>query len=160
MASGRFDPAALDGPLQPLEDLPRELWLQSITNSIGTLPERLQGVLALRKALLQGLLPQTFDTLWPTDSVGQAFRRELAALSLPDNCRYSNELTDHVIRSLLWHSDRIIDYTEGRSHQEAVEIAAKAFADDWQQLADEVKALVYVFDDLGAVMDTSAWNRL
>jgi uncharacterized protein with von Willebrand factor type A (vWA) domain len=158
MASGRFDPAALDGPLQPLEDLPRELWLQSITNGIGTLPERLQGVLALRKALLQGLLPQTFDTLWPTDSVGQAFWRELAALSLPDNCRYSNELTDHVIRSLLWHSDRIIDYTEGRSHQEAVEIAAKAFADDWQQLADEVKALVYVFDDLGTVINFTRWD--
>jgi uncharacterized protein with von Willebrand factor type A (vWA) domain len=158
MASSRFDPRALETPLRPLDQLPRNLWQPSIINSVGALPSRLQGIGMLRRALAQGQLPEAPFTLWPTEPLAGPLMRALSDLRLPVYCRGSPTLTDQVVRSLLGHVDRMIDLLDQFSSGAAAEKIAEAFVTDWQERTDEIHEIQYIFDDLGALVGLDNWD--
>lgn len=157
-ASG-FDPDALDVPLAPLDDLPRGLWLPGIINSVGTLPPRLQGLAALRRELIAGQLPEQSMLPWPLAPVANPFLERIARLGLPAFCLQREDVADQVLRVMLWHADRIIDYLDECDLDTAASRAADAFFAEWEQMAEEIKEVLFVFDDLGDALKFNRWDE-
>lgn len=152
-----FDPDALETPLAPLDELPRGLWLPGIINSLGSLPRRLAGLTALREHLLAGELPGT-HTPWPIPAALPLFLCQLEALQLPALCKLQEDVTDQVLKSLLWHTDRIIDYREEMDEAAALARAAQAFHGDWERMAAELRDVLFVFGDLGDAVKFNRWD--
>jgi uncharacterized protein with von Willebrand factor type A (vWA) domain len=148
-------PDFLDAPLAPLEALPRSLWLQGMINSVGHLHPRLNGLVALRDALLAGELPGVPE--WPAPPVLEPFLKKLTELELPRYARNRQDVAEKVVQTMLWHSDRIIDYREQSDHAQAARRAADAFAEEWRIAAGEIDELLYVFGDLGDAMKGERW---
>jgi uncharacterized protein with von Willebrand factor type A (vWA) domain len=153
-----FDPYALDAPLAPLEDLPRELWLQSIINSLGELLSRLKQMPELRDALVRGEAPCVDGLAWPPPPAAAAFLAKIASLGLPRYCEHHEDVAGQVLRAMLWHSDRIIDYQDEYGREAAIQRAAQAFHDEWQEMSGEIEALLFVFDDLGDALKFNRWD--
>ena len=153
-----FNPDALESPIAALDDLPRTLWLQGIVNSMGPLPSRLRGLVSLRQFLVSGSLPRVDEIHWPVGPAASAFIACLGKLRLAEYCRYSEQLTDQVIQSLLWHTDRIVDYRDVMTEPDAVKTAAEAFYADWNARAEQMEQLLYVFDDIGAAINFDRWD--
>ena len=153
-----FNTDALEGPIAALDDLPRPLWLQGIVNSVGSLPSRLHGLVSLRRLLVSGSLPGLDETRWPVGPAASAFITCMGKLRLADYCRYSEQLTDQVIQSLLWHADRIVDFRDVMNEPDAVQNAAAAFYADWSARAEQMEQLLYVFDDIGAAINFDRWD--
>jgi uncharacterized protein with von Willebrand factor type A (vWA) domain len=152
-----FAPDSLDQPIAALDALPRGLWLPGIVNAIGKLPRRLAGIDALRRALLDGALPQPWS--WPAGGVLAAFRETFVALDLPRYCLRQEDVTAQVLRSLLWHTDRIVDYRDqGDDEPQAVQRAARKFHDDWRRTSGEMDELIEVFGDLGDALQLHRWD--
>jgi uncharacterized protein with von Willebrand factor type A (vWA) domain len=158
MEHPRFDPHALETPLRPLDQLPRSLWQQSIINSVGALPSRLQGIGMLRRALVQGQVPEAPHISWPIEPLAGPLMRALTDLRLAVYCRGSPTLTDQVTRSLLGHADRMIDLLDQFSPEAAAEKIAEAFVADWQERTDEIHEIQYIFDDLGSLVGLDNWD--
>ncbi len=152
---GGFSPDALDAPLASLDELPRSLWLQGIINSVGKLPGRLAGLSSLRRSLSQGNLPPAAE--WPVPPVADPFLHKVAELELPRYCREREDVADQVVQSLLWHSDRIIDYLHEHDLDQAVARAAEAFAAEWRSTTGEMDELLYVFGALGDTLKGERW---
>ena len=154
-----FDPDALEVAVASLDHLPRGLWLRGIVNSVGCLSRRLHGLVALRKFLIAGLLPAAGEADWPSGPAGSAFISSLGKLRFADYCRYSEELRDHVVRSLLWHADRIIHRLDRMSESEAAARAADDFHADRRIRADQMEHVLYVFDDIGDAINFDRWDE-
>jgi len=152
---GGFAPDALDAPLAPLDELPRSLWLQGIVNSVGTLPLRLAGLTSLRQALIRGSLPAGAD--WPVAPVAAPFLAKIAELELPRYCHEREDVVDQVVQSMLWHTDRIIDYLHDQDPDQAVTRAADAFAAEWRATTGEMDELMFVFGALGDTLKGERW---
>ncbi|MGB8855407.1 MAG: VWA domain-containing protein [Burkholderiales bacterium] len=153
-----FDPNALEAPLQPLDDLPRNLWLQGIINSSGSLPARLFGVASLRSKLQAGTVPDASAASWPAGGLSVPLLRALKILGLARYCEGSEILTNQVVQSLLWHADRMIDLLDEFDPPAAAEKIAEAFSADWQMRTDILSDIHYVFDDLGGVPGFDNWD--
>jgi uncharacterized protein with von Willebrand factor type A (vWA) domain len=154
-----FDPDALDAPLAPLDDLPRGLWLPGITNSVGTLPPRLQGLTQLRRQLITGEMPQESALPWPLQPVAGPFLERIARLRLPEFCLQRDDVADQVLRVMLWHCDRIVDYLDECDPDTAAGRAADAFFAEWEQMAEEISEVLFVFDDLGDALKFNRWDE-
>ncbi|GAB4435981.1 MAG: hypothetical protein OHK0026_00710 [Rhodocyclaceae bacterium] len=155
---GGFVPDALEAPLAPLEALPRSLWLQGIVNSAGRLHTRLAWLAELRGGLTAGMLPPVERWLWPAGKPLEVFAAALAELELARYCEGREEVTDQVLASLLFHTDRIIDYRNEWDEDGAIEEAARAFRADWKERTGEIGELVYVFGDLGEALEHDRWD--
>ncbi|MGB7990121.1 MAG: VWA domain-containing protein [Candidatus Methylophosphatis roskildensis] len=151
-----FDPAALDAPLAALDQLPRGLWLCGIVNSLGRLAPRLDALLALRSELLAGRLPAHCD--WPLGSVLPLLIHSVAEFDLPALCEHHEDIADQVLRSMLWHTDRIIDYRGSMSEDAAAQQAAQGFRDEWEPMAHEIRDLLFVFGDIGDLVKFNRWD--
>lgn len=148
-----MNPDTLDIALRPLDALPRGLWLPGIINGVGGLVDRLQGLLSIRHTLLQGALPPAAAWGWPTDPLLRAFHPACEALGLAGYCDDNDEVTDQVLRSLLWHVDRIAGFIDrGATEEEAIAHALASFRDDWSHRTGEMDELIYVFGDLGDLL--------
>jgi uncharacterized protein with von Willebrand factor type A (vWA) domain len=158
MPQPSFDPNALESPLKSLDNLPRNLWLQSIINSVGVLPKRLEGVAALRKSLLAGSVPDAPFVLWPAGPLTIPLLRELRYLDLAQYCQGSEALTSQVLQSLLWHADRIIDLLDEFDPHAAADKIAEAFSADWRERTDVLRDIHYIFDDLGNLDGLDNWD--
>jgi len=155
---GGFVPDALEAPLAPLDALPRLLWLQGIVNSVGRLHSRLAWLAELRAALLAGAAPPRSRWRWPTGKVLDAFGPALEELDLARHCKGREEVADQVVKSLLFHTDRIVDYRNEWDEDAAIEQALRAFRADWQDRAGEIEELVYVFGDTGDALKHDRWD--
>jgi len=151
-----FSPYALDAPLAPLDDLPRGLWLPGIINSNGQLHPRLDELLQLRQQLLAGDLPTR--PAWPLAPVSARFFEKIVLLDLLKYCRYHEEVTDQVLRTMLWHIDRIIDELDVFDLPTAAQRAADAFYAEWREMAEEIKEILRVFDELGDELRFNRWD--
>ena len=158
MPQPSFDPHALESPLKSLDLLPRNLWLQSIINSVGGLPKRLEGIAALRKSLLSGSVPDAPFVVWPAGPLTIPLLRELRYLELAQYCQGSEALTNQVLQSLLWHADRIIDLLDQFDPNTAAEKIAEAFSADWRDRTDVLRDIHYIFDDLGNLEGLDNWD--
>ncbi len=151
-----FDPDALDAPLAALDELPRGLWLGGLINSLGRTAPRLDALLALRGELLAGRLPT--HCAWPQGSVLAPLLAQLAELDLPALCEHHEDIADQVLRSLLWHTDRIIDYREFMDDDAAAEKVAQGFRDEWEPMSRELREVLFVFGDIGELVKFNRWD--
>ena len=151
-----FDPDALDAPLAALDELPRGLWLASLINSLGRTASRLDALLALRGELLAGRLPTRCE--WPLGSVLPLLLAQLADLDLPALCEHHEDIADQVLRSLLWHTDRIIDYREFMDEGAAARKSAEGFRDEWEPMSRELREVLFVFGDIGELVKFNRWD--
>jgi uncharacterized protein with von Willebrand factor type A (vWA) domain len=151
----------LEAPLAPLERLPRALWLWSLVHSQGSVVPRLGGIEALRDALLAGTLPAPDDWRWPAPALAAEVGAALRELELPRYCRQHPDLTDTVLRSLLWHLDQIVDHIDrGATEDRAVALVIERFREDWKERCGELDELVAVFGDLGDLGKNMRWDLL
>ncbi len=79
---GGFVPDALEAPLAPLDQLPCNMRLQGIANSVGSIHRRLEWLAKLRAALGAGVLPRPESWTWPTSEVLSPFHAEFVELEL------------------------------------------------------------------------------
>jgi uncharacterized protein with von Willebrand factor type A (vWA) domain len=150
----------LERPLAPLDRLPRGLWLGTLTNSHGALVGRLEEVERLRAALLAGQPPDG-GAAWPEPPLAAGLASVLRAIDLPRHCAAAEALTDQVLRSLLWHLDRVVDYQDrGARPAEASALALEAFAADWKERCGEIDELVDVLGSLGDLVKSDRWDLL
>lgn len=152
-----LDPDALEAPLAALDALPRGLWLSGIVNSLGPLPRRLDALDSWRMQLLAGALPTTAAD-WAAGPVLPLLRGEIEALKLPDLCAGRAELVDQVVRTMLWHIDRLIDYRETMDEATAARTVAEGFRDEWEPIAQELQEVLRMFADLGDVFKFEQWD--
>lgn len=151
-----FNPEALEAPLVALDVLPRGLWLPGIINSLGALPVRLSALQQMRAQLLAGNVSSSVD--WAAGTVLPLLRVEIKTLELPALCEGHEDLTDQVLRTMLWHIDRLIDYRDFMSEDAAAHKVAEGFRDEWQPIAQELQEVLRMFADLGDVFKFERWD--
>ncbi|MBI5785174.1 MAG: VWA domain-containing protein [Rhodocyclales bacterium] len=145
--------------LAPLDELPRGLWLWSLVHSQGTLDARLAGLAELRATLIDGRLPGEWH--WPAAPLAAGVAGVLAELELPGYCTGQSELTEVLLRSLLFHLDLVVDYLDrGATPEAAAERALAAFREDWAERCGEMDELVDVFGDVGELCKHNRWDLL
>ncbi len=118
------DPTAL------LQVLARELWLPALVCSSGQVSPRLTHLAHWRERLLAGELPEHSADLGDPP-VAAALRAAVAELKLPALTAGSPDTTLQLLRTALWHADRLIDRHEAEERSAAVERMAAAFRAEW-----------------------------
>jgi uncharacterized protein with von Willebrand factor type A (vWA) domain len=138
-----------EAELATLDDLPRSLWLGGLTNSQGELAPRLETLLAVRLSMVGASVPAASAWRWPPAQLAEGFTRAIATLDLARYCTQRPDLADAVLRSLLFHTDLIVDYMDrGAETAQAAGMAIQAFEDDWKERRSAIDELVDVFGDL------------
>ncbi|MBL8481249.1 MAG: VWA domain-containing protein [Rhodocyclaceae bacterium] len=157
-----LDPLSpLEAQLAPLARLPRGLWLQGLVNSNGLLEPRLAALEQLREELLAGALAPQADQRWPVGHPALPARDCIADLELAGYCRDQPELTDLILRSLLWHLDRIPDFLDrGATELQAAQLAVESFRADWSERQGELDELIYVLGELGDMVKNCRWDTM
>jgi len=149
---------AVDRPYDRLQALPRALWLPSLVNSSGERGRRLADAAVWLRALTDGLLPPA-DADFGDGAATPPLREALATLGLPALCRHMPALAEQVLRTALWHLDRIADHQPRLTRQRAIERAAQDFRDEWlpqTEGLDEDLALLQGLGDLAQLR----WDEL
>jgi uncharacterized protein with von Willebrand factor type A (vWA) domain len=152
----------VDAPYDRLEALARELWLPAVINSAGRSQARLEHLSAWRDALLRGELPDANLDFGDPRAV-HALRREIGALNLPALARDAAPVALQVLRTMLWHLDRLIDRSVDTPRSDAIEHMARAFRDEWDVQRsgwDEVIALLQGLGDLAWMSSDALAGRL
>ncbi|HZY05363.1 MAG TPA: VWA domain-containing protein [Anaeromyxobacteraceae bacterium] len=150
----------LEAPLAPLDRLPRGLWLGTLVHSLGALVPRLGSVERLREALLAGRGPG-LDAPWPGPALARGVAAAFAEIDLSRHCAADEPVTDLVLRSLLWHLDRIVDYLDrGAGPGEAEALALRSFAEDWKERCGEIDELRDVLGSLDDLLKNTRWDLL
>jgi uncharacterized protein with von Willebrand factor type A (vWA) domain len=150
--------ASPDTPYDRLQALARTLWLPALVASAGDTTRRLADLPRWRDALEAGELPP------PDADLGDAalfapLREAVGDLALPALARGVPALAEQVLRTLLWHADRVIDRAAGEPRADAIERAVQAFRDEWEVERgawDETLALLQGLGDLRALR----WDEL
>ena len=162
----------LDAPYDRLAALPRALWLPGLTCSAGMdrpgnpgdpdapdpTAQRLADLQRWQAALLQGALPPA-DADFGDAPASAPLRQVAGRLSLPAACQGAEALTEQVLRTLLWHLDRLADLQPRLSRPQAIAQVTQEFTDAWRLLKgdwDQLQALLQGLGD-GASL---RWDEL
>ena len=140
----------LDAPWDRIDPLPRALWLPGLVTSIGAPAQRLHDVERWHTALLAGELPP-LDAHFGDPEAVAPLREACRALGLPALCRATEALAEQVLRTLLWHLDRLIDLQPRLTRGEALAQVTDEFKAAWVQEKgdwEEVMALLQGLGDL------------
>ncbi len=157
-----FRPEAVESKLEPLEALGRPLWLPSMINSEGRFLARISTLERWRERLLQGRNPiaQAHQDSWPGSDLVGALEPVMEALELA-RLTYAHEpLTEQVMRSILWHIDRLSIATGHVGREAAIELVARSLAADWDEPRIDLKDILQVFDSLDGVQNFAAFSEL
>jgi len=125
-ATNRFD-----HPYHQLEPLPRGVWLPVLITAAGTREDRLAHGRHWLEALNFGRLPEAHAHFGESDAC-TALRAIVGALQLPALARGVPTLAEQVLRTLLWHLDRIPDLQPRLSRAQAVAQAVAEFREAWR----------------------------
>lgn len=154
----------LDQPYHRLAELPRTLWLPGLISHTGAVPDpdhtaqRLADLQAWRAALAQGRLPEV-DANFGDPQALAALREAAGTLGLAALCRGADAMAEQLLRTLLWHLDRLIDLQPQLSREAAIAQVTQEFSAAWTVLKgdwDQVLALLQGLGDLGALR----WDEL
>lgn len=162
LADSGFNPQAIEHKLKPLEALGRPLWLPSMVNSEGGFVARLRALELWRERLLAGRNPigQAYCDGWPGDDVIAVLEPLLQTLELA-RLTFSHEpLTEHVMRSLLWHIDRLAIATGHVGRANAIDLVARSIEADWDEPRIDLKDILHVFESLDGVQNFAAFSEL
>ncbi len=159
----------LDAPYDRLEALPNELRGPGLVTGVGQTAQRLADLAHWLAALTRGELPGAAVNFG--DAVALAPMRQAAGeLALPRLCKGSPALAQQVMRTLLWHLDRVPDLQPRLDRHAAIEAAAQGFRDEWElQLSgwEEMLALMQglgelaqlTWDELRGVLTSREWRE-
>jgi uncharacterized protein with von Willebrand factor type A (vWA) domain len=150
--------SALDRPYDRLQDLPRPLWLPGLIASAGERAQRLSDAAAWLAALTAGTLPPAGADFG--DAVASApLRKAVGELGLPALSRGVPALAEQVLRTLLWHLDRIVDHQPRLTRDAAIARVAQEFTAAWDDETsglDDDLALLQGLGDLAHLQ----WDEL
>ena len=148
----------LDTPFDQLAGLPRTLWLPALIASVGSAAARLRDTAVWRAALQAGDLPPAEADFG--DPVALApLHAAVGELGLPGLSRAAPALGEQVLRTLLWHLDRIVDHQPRLDRTAAIAQVAADFRAAWQVETsgwEESLALLQGLGDLSALR----WDEL
>ena len=113
-----------------LESLARELWLPGIICSAGLYAQRLADLQRWHDHLMAGELPPA-EADFGDPAVLAALRPVMAELKLSALTRGSPEMTLQLLRTALWHADRLIDRHEAEPRAQALSRMAEGFRAEW-----------------------------
>jgi uncharacterized protein with von Willebrand factor type A (vWA) domain len=148
----------LDTPYEALAALPRGVWLHGVVTSAGNPAERLRDTERWLHALTAGLLPPP-DANFGDAQATAPLREAVGELSLPTLSRATPPLAEQVVRTLLWHLDRIVDHQPRRSRAAAISEVAHEFRAAWQLQTHGLEQDLVLLRGLGDFSDLS-WDQL
>ncbi|MEA3274742.1 MAG: hypothetical protein U9Q81_05500 [Pseudomonadota bacterium] len=102
----------LDSQFSYLDALPDTLFEAAVTTRHGRLPERVQGIMAWRRTLLEGRLPAPAGLPWPDASIAGRLLARLDVLELAALCRGEESLTDHILKDICRAVDSVDAWRE------------------------------------------------
>ena len=148
----------LDAPYDRVQALPRELWLPGLVNSVGETALRLADLGRWRCALEAGELPPLDADGGDAAALG-AMRAVIGELELPALARGVPALAMQVLRTMLWHLDRLIDRAPGVPRAAALADAVLGFRDEWRVQREGIEQRLALLQGLA---DPSAlrWDDL
>ncbi|MBK9133939.1 MAG: VWA domain-containing protein [Betaproteobacteria bacterium] len=150
--------AAYERPYDQLATLPRAVWLPALVSAVGTRGERLAHTRAWVDALVAGQLPDAAQHFGAADA-SAPLRAIVGDLGLPALAHGVPTLAEQVLRTLLWHLDRLVDLQPKRTRAEAIAQITAEFRETWRidtaGLEDELALLRELAD--GARLQ---WDQL
>ncbi len=157
----------LDAPYHRLAALPRTLWLPALVCSANaadpppgsdTCPQRLADVARWREALLRGQLPPANADFGAAD-VCTALREVAGALGLAAACSGAEPLVEQLLRTLLWHLDRLAGLQPRLGRAQAITQLQQEFSDAWQLMQRDWDAALALMQGLGE-LGSLRWDEL
>jgi len=154
-------------PYRALSQLPEAIWRWSVVCSGGTTDQRLEQLPRWLASLRQGQLPDA-PLDWADPEALEGFRRLIGELALPQLARGQDSVTIHILQSLMWHLDQIIDRPAAESRLQAIARLQQTFHDSWQfqkqgweealaLLPDLGQARLWRWDDLAGQLNRREW---
>ncbi|WP_119291587.1 VWA domain-containing protein [Azohydromonas sediminis] len=150
--------SARDAPYDRLAALARGLWLPAVVTSAGTAAARLDALPRWRDALEAGALPDAGDDFGDPALVG-ALRAAVGELDLPALARGVPAMAEQVLRTVLWHADRVIDRAPGEPRADAIARAVQAFRAEWQVERGDWEQMLALLQGLGDLR-ALRWDEL
>jgi uncharacterized protein with von Willebrand factor type A (vWA) domain len=148
----------LDQPYATLEGLPRSLWLPVLVASSGCQSDKLPHAEVWLSSLLKGQFPKAGANFGAAHGL-PALLEVAQRLALNSMTQGRPAQAEQVLKSLLWHLDRLAGHQPKLSPTEAAAVEAEAFEAQWTQEKgdfDEVMTLLQGLGDLSA----QAWDAL
>lgn len=130
-AADRSFDRTFDHPYDRLAALPRPVWLPALITAAGTPEQRLADTGAWLAALVAGQLPRRACDFGTADAVAP-LRAIVGQLGLPALARGVPTLAEQVVRTLLWHLDRLNELQPLLSRAAAIARIGAEFRDAWR----------------------------
>ncbi len=140
--------SALDAPYDRLAALPRSLWLPDLVCSAGERTRRIDDAATWLKSLLAGDLPPAAADFGDAAAT-RALRAVVGELQLPSMSRATASLAEQILRTLLWHLDRLVDHQPRLTREEAIAEVAAEFRSAWGSEAGGLEDDMALLRDLG-----------
>ena len=140
--------AQANAPYHLLAGLTRPLWLPALVCSSGQAAQRLGDLAAWEQALLAGHLP----LVQADGGDGAAFTALRQAVGELELCALSQgnaAMTQQILRTMLWHLDRLIDRKPDQSRDSAIVAMVQAFRDEWQEQREGWEEVMALLQGLG-----------
>ncbi len=138
----------LDAPYHRLEPLPRAVWLPGLITSAGEREARLRDAQIWLQALHAGALPPA-EADFGDAAATAPLRVVVGELALPSLARGIASLGEQVLRTLLWHLDRIVDHQPRLSRPQAIAEVTREFRDAWELQSAGLEESLALLKDLG-----------
>ena len=121
----------IDRPYERLQHLPRTTWLPALTAAVGTREARLDHVAMWLRELDAGALPDSAADFGDA-AASRPLRQVLGELGLPALARGVPALAEQIMRTALWHLDRINDLQPRQTRAQAIVTVTQEFREAWQ----------------------------
>lgn len=154
--SERAGPADL--PYDRLRHLPRTVWRPALTAAVGQREARLDDARTWLAALDAGTLPDTRADFGDAAATAP-LRQAVGELGLPGFARGLPALGEQVLRTLLWHLDRIVDLEPRLTRAEGIAQVAAEFRATWTLETQGLEADLALLRDLAGGSHLS-WAEL
>jgi uncharacterized protein with von Willebrand factor type A (vWA) domain len=148
----------LDAPYHLLEPLPRAVWLPSVITSAGERWARLRDARVWLGSLHAGALPPAEADFGDAEACAP-LRVAVGELGLPALARGIDSLGEQVLRTLLWHLDRIVDHQPRLSRSQAIAEVTREFRDAWELHSAGLEESLALLRDLGELAHLR-WDEL
>jgi uncharacterized protein with von Willebrand factor type A (vWA) domain len=156
----------LDQPYDRLAPLPRTLWLPALVCSAGPAgdpqadpsAQRLADLQRWRLALADGALPPPEADFGCSDATA-ALRDAAGRLGLAATCFGADMMAEQVLRTLLWHLDRLADLQPALTRAEAIARITDEFSAAWSQIQGDWDAVLALLQGLGD-LTSLRWDQV
>ena len=148
----------LDAPYDRLQALPNTLWLPAVVTSAGRSAQRLADIGGWLAALNAGELPADGLDFGDPQAL-RGMRDAVGALDLPGLCKGTPALAQQVLRTMLWHLDRINGHLPALRRQDAITLEVQGFRDEWVLQKSGLEEVLALMQGLGDLANMS-WDQL